>query len=204
MIENWLPVTGHEDRFEISDLGRFRVKPTFTIGTRFGRPMKHRRGERILAPGKGGGRDYLRVTPRVNGVVYSFYIHRLVAEHFIKGQFDGATVNHLDGDKSNNRATNLEWISRADNTRHQWATGLGRSRKWKVSPNDVAAIRASTGPLADVANQYGVSPSLISKIRLGKSRVSGSCAASIWPIPSASPASTSLPQGRARRRHRQG
>lgn len=49
-------------------------------------------------------------------------IHRLVAQEFLRGR--GETVNHKNGIKTDNRICNLEWMSRADNSRHAWRTGL--------------------------------------------------------------------------------
>lgn len=42
-------------------------------------------------------------------------VHRLVAEYFCDGYFDGAVVNHKDGDKHNNNHANLEWVSQKEN-----------------------------------------------------------------------------------------
>ncbi len=51
-------------------------------------------------------------------------IHRLVAFAFVDGYFEGAVANHIDGVKQNNIASNFEWITQGDNTRHAFATGL--------------------------------------------------------------------------------
>ena len=67
-------------------------------------------------------------------------IHRLVAEHFVDGYFDGAVVNHIDGNKRNNNASNLEWTTTRDNVIKSYVTS-GKSAKrnykeWKLySPN---------------------------------------------------------------------
>jgi len=58
------------------------------------------------------------------------YIHRIVAEAFIK-PYQGETVNHIDGDKTNNRVNNLEWATRSENTKHAYKTGLN-SKLFKV------------------------------------------------------------------------
>ena len=48
------------------------------------------------------------------------------------GYFDGATVNHIDGNSLNNHADNLEWISHADNIRHGFEIGLYPQAKGDV------------------------------------------------------------------------
>lgn len=45
------------------------------------------------------------------------YVHRLVAESFCEGYFDGALVDHIDGNRLNNHFTNLRWVNRAENHR---------------------------------------------------------------------------------------
>lgn len=52
------------------------------------------------------------------------YVHRIVAEAFHGCPQKGMDVNHIDGDKRNNRAENLEWRSRSDNLKHSYVTGL--------------------------------------------------------------------------------
>jgi len=60
------------------------------------------------------GKGYLQVT--ING--YSVVVHRLVAWKYVSGYKKGLTVNHIDGNKLNNNADNLEWISIKDNCIH--------------------------------------------------------------------------------------
>ncbi len=48
----------------------------------------------------------------------NYKIHRLVAEHFVEGQATDLEVNHIDGYKCNNVASNLEWITRSKNVQH--------------------------------------------------------------------------------------
>lgn len=68
-----------------------------------------------------------------DGRVYTFSIHRLVAEHFVPGRFDGAVVNHIDGNPKNNRADNLEWTTIKDNVRKSYITsGVGSVRNYMV------------------------------------------------------------------------
>ena len=55
---------------------------------------------------------------------YRKFIHRLVAENFVKNPNNEKTVNHIDGKKYNNTAENLEWISQRENNIHAYKTGL--------------------------------------------------------------------------------
>lgn len=49
-------------------------------------------------------------------------VHRLVAEAFVGGRFDGAVVNHIDGNNRNNNASNLEWTTVKDNVHKSYIT----------------------------------------------------------------------------------
>jgi len=71
-------------------------------------------------------RGYKRVSLRIdsNSPVKGKYVHRLVAEAYIPNPGKLSEVNHIDGDKSNNSVTNLEWCDRQTNIDHAWATGL--------------------------------------------------------------------------------
>ena len=60
-------------------------------------------------------------------------VHRLVAEYFVDGYFDGAVVNHIDGNNRNNSASNLEWTTTLDNVHKSYKTsGLGAKRNFKI------------------------------------------------------------------------
>lgn len=60
-------------------------------------------------------------------------IHRLVAEAFVDGYFDGAVVNHIDGNNRNNCATNLEWTTVKDNVHKSYVTsGKSSIRNRKI------------------------------------------------------------------------
>tara|TARA_B100000900_G_scaffold286380_1_gene245506 strand:- start:67 stop:1431 length:1365 start_codon:yes stop_codon:yes gene_type:complete len=59
-------------------------------------------------------RPYLSKNSKATG----YYLHRIVAEHFIDNPNNLPEVNHIDGDCYNNKSVNLEWISKLDNMKH--------------------------------------------------------------------------------------
>lgn len=59
-------------------------------------------------------------------------VHRLVAQTFIENPCNYEFVNHIDGDKSNNRVENLEWCTRSRNCKHAYEIGINRSKTIRV------------------------------------------------------------------------
>lgn len=53
-------------------------------------------------------------------------VHRLVGYAFIPNPHGKPYINHIDGNPSNNVASNLEWVTARENNRHARATGLAR------------------------------------------------------------------------------
>ena len=117
--EQWRPVTGYEGRYEVSSNGRVRALARWIIRRTKGgtyHPWKVR--ECVLKPQKHG--NYLGVMLTHEGNVSKpFYIHTLVTVAF-RGPRPSAEheVNHLDEDRHNNQAVNLEWVTHSENMRH--------------------------------------------------------------------------------------
>lgn len=68
--------------------------------------------------------EYLQVSLWKQNQGTSFYVHRLVATHFIPNPDGLAEVNHIDGNRHNNNIANLEWVDRQGNALHAIRTGL--------------------------------------------------------------------------------
>ena len=116
------------------------------------------------------GKGYLRV-----GIVGKLrFVHRLVAERYVPNPENKPQVNHKDGNKLNNRADNLEWVTNMDNRIHAIKNDLvvhGERCPWaKLKSEDVHYIRDHPEMTnAELARMFGVKNHAISSIRLGKS-----------------------------------
>lgn len=78
---------------------------------------------------------YLSIVLRDNGKSKTTSVHRIVAKNFIDNFKDFLDVNHIDGDKTNNRLENLEMVTRSENIKHAVKIGLIRKRGYLDSSN---------------------------------------------------------------------
>lgn len=71
------------------------------------------------APNLKAGEGYCQVNMRMdNGKGRTVFVHKLVAEAFVPNPADRPIINHIDGDKGNNKASNLEWVSAKEHCNH--------------------------------------------------------------------------------------
>lgn len=122
--EIWKPILGWEGVYEISNLGSVRsLDRVQYVWNRCGAASLRSLKGRVLK-GNDNGSGYWQVQLAMDGLRQPRLIHRLVAETFLPRQAGLDFVNHLDGDKKNNRADNLEWCTRSGNMSHAHAEGL--------------------------------------------------------------------------------
>jgi hypothetical protein len=122
MTEEWRPVPGYEGRYEVSDLGGLRSL-TRTV-RRSHNTVKTLPG-RTLSP-KIGNYGYRVAALSRDGQQRSHTLHSLIALAFIGPRPDGQHIRHLDGDKLNNRVSNLAYgtaLENAADTRRHGAHG---------------------------------------------------------------------------------
>jgi len=119
MTERWKIIPGYNDRYEISDLGRVRAVAAMKRFVHWisGKEGKRLTPEKILAT-QVQNSGYELVHLCTGDKRKACTVHRLVAAAFCEGFFDAADVNHKDGVKTNNVASNLEWCSRSANHYH--------------------------------------------------------------------------------------
>jgi transcriptional regulator with XRE-family HTH domain len=145
-MEVWIDVTGFEGEYAISNTGKvwsYRRKIMLKL-------QKNKRGYLLTKLG-----SYERKSCRV---------HRLVAEHFIDNPERKPHVNHIDGNKLNNNAKNLEWCTTQENSRHAWYNGFYELRE---GINELREIRKKKGlTTGQLAKKVGVSQAYISQIEI--------------------------------------
>lgn len=118
IIEIWKPIEGYEGQYEVSNIGR--VKSLSRIAYRDFRYKKHSAlyiKERIKKPYvlKNG---YITIALIKNNKTNITYLHRIIAEAFIKKPIGCNIVNHKNGVKTDNRIENLEWCTSGYNNLH--------------------------------------------------------------------------------------
>ena len=147
MKEQWREIENYEN-YLVSDRGR--VYSYYT--KKFLKPRKNTDG-------------YFQVVLCKNGIKKSHTIHRLVALAFIPNMFGKRTVNHMDGVKTNNFVSNLEWATYSENNQHAYDNGL---QKAKLSEDQVLEIRklykAGNYYQKDLGKMFCVDQTLISRI----------------------------------------
>jgi hypothetical protein len=146
-MEVWKSIEGYETLYEVSNLGNVKSLNRQVLGklTSSTRSVK----ERILKP-KTSKYGYLEVSLHKEGKLSTKRVNRLVAIAFITNVNNYPQVNHIDGDKLNNKIDNLEWVSNSMNQIHAHKTGLKRSLKGE---NSNRAILTNEKVL-DMKNKY--------------------------------------------------
>ena len=113
--ETWKDIKGYEGRYQVSNLGRVKsLKRTITRKN----GKKYSVEERILKP-QTDRYGYLRVNLYdSSGKIKRLRVHRLVCEAFHENPENKPCVNHIDENKANNVASNLEWCTYEENNNH--------------------------------------------------------------------------------------
>jgi hypothetical protein len=110
-LEFWRDVKGYEGLYQVNNVGQVKS----LISNKILKPYKSKDG-------------YLRVYLYKNGKRKLFLIHRLVAEAFLSNPENLLEVDHINGDRADNRVANLQWISKIENNRKK-ETGWGQPKR---------------------------------------------------------------------------
>lgn len=109
--EEWRDIEGYEGYYQVSNFGRVRsLERTIQVACKNGGSYKLTIKAKIRKPLKMyTGYFYVRLGNK------NKTIHRMVAKAFVPGYQEGKVVNHIDENKENNHAENLEWVSFSKN-----------------------------------------------------------------------------------------
>lgn len=150
----WRPLPEFHGKYLVSDDGR--VFNTFA-GKEI-RPRDHR--------------GYCEVSLRQPGQSGNHFVHRLVLEAFVgEAPEDRPFANHINGQKNDNRLSNLEWVSHSDNMRHMYAELYHPLMQPVRARNLVTGLETTYRSLADAARDLGApSSSQIANCLCGKQK----------------------------------
>lgn len=159
--EDWRAIPGYEGLYEVSTEGRIKS-------------LAGPKSPRIML--FNNCRGYRTVELWKDRTGKRFTVHRIVCLAFQGPRPDGFDINHKNGVKSDNRNQNLEYVTKSENRKHAFATGLQTNNgikhsQHKLSEEDVRAIRnliCEMVPYKDIAPIYGVTASAIASIKLGR------------------------------------
>ena len=167
--EEWRDVVGFEGLYQVSNLGRIKSLQKY-IPYKDGRLRNY--PEKILKQNK-VGRGYLYLSLYNNDVIRQQYVHRLVAQAFIVNANNFDYINHIDGCKTNNCVSNLEWCNNSMNMKHAYMMGLikpntqnlveAHSKKVVQLTCDCTLV-AEFNSVKDAAHYYGYNLSNIARV----------------------------------------
>ena len=148
--ELWIDIEGTNGRYQVSQEGQVYdcIKERYLQ----------------LNTNKNG---YVVIRIKVEGIIKSIYVHRLVASYFIPNINKKETVNHKDLNKSNNSVVNLEWNTIKENMQH-----ARNNREWNDNRVSVSIYNDTSRfnfPSIILAEEFiGCSHGSISQILSGK------------------------------------
>lgn len=168
ILEEWRPVKGYEDKYEVSSAGRVRSLSR-TVAKSDGRTYTVK--ERILKQINKKPYGHQRVFLSKNGRLTSYYVHCLVAEAFLGSRPTGMYVCHGPNGTADNSVANLAYQTPVHNQADRRRDGTymaGSACTWaKLNEDDVRDIRNSAQrgvPQTELALLYGISKASVCNI----------------------------------------
>jgi hypothetical protein len=142
-MEIWLDIDGYDGIYKVSNFGKVKS---------IDRTYLDKNGKLYNVEGKimnfqDNGKGYKNINLYKDKKSKCLYIHRLVADAFLPKIHGKNFVNHIDGDKSNNELSNLEWVNRSENMLHANKLGLckGYDKSGDKNPSSKLVLDTQTG-----------------------------------------------------------
>lgn len=123
-METWKDIVRWEDLYQVSNCGNVKSKDRIVERNQ----QKYVRKGKLLKLSK-NSLGYLVVGLTRNSKTLNVKVHRLVGEAFINKVKNKNFINHIDGNKTNNKVSNLEWCNASENSKHAFNLGLSTSMK---------------------------------------------------------------------------
>lgn len=147
-MDEWVDIPGYYG-YQVSDMGEVRsVSRTVLHGV--DGSFRRLKGRMLKKTVSNVGYYYVSIS--VNGKVKKELVHRLVCLSFWGEPEEGSVVNHRDGNKLNNKASNVEWCSQAQNNKHAYDNGLRSPAKNTDSGAEHASFKS---PIQAENNGFG-------------------------------------------------
>lgn len=160
MVEIWKPVIGFEGLYEVSNLGNVKSLP-----------RKRCKGK-VLIPHINKGYEYVHLC--MNGNTSYVKVHRIVAMAFLQSIPNKTHVNHIDGNKLNNSADNLEWCTPSENLKHARENKLNMAtvnNSYMSKPINMilsGEVIKTFPSIMEASRQTGICRTAISEVALNK------------------------------------
>ena len=168
--EEWADIDFTDGAYQVSNMGRVKrtSKPmTNSVGVKF----KSKEHIIKLSTDNRKGKGYKMACICINNVKRTYTVHRLVAKAFIPNPDNKKEVNHKNGITSDNRASELEWVTRSENEKHAWKF-LNRTHPNKKSINKIdpqtGKVVCTYSQIKDLLNEH---PNDVNRITKGFARI---------------------------------
>lgn len=166
MEEIWKDIPGYEGYYEVSNFGRVRsVERTIPHNQKDGGVILRRIRQRIIRF-ELTVYGYFIVRLHKYGVVRTILVHRLVAQLFIDNPENKPTVNHKDGNRTNNYVWNLEWCTQSENILH--ASRVLHTLTYRGRPVRCIETGETFPSIRKAAEKYGVAGTNLGNAIRGK------------------------------------
>lgn len=169
-IEQWKDIAGYEGLYQVSNLGNVKSLARYKKNRSKMQEVK----EHMMKPFV-YNEGYARVQLSKDGKARSFCVHRLVALAFVPNTENKPHINHIDENKSNNRADNLEWCTATENNNygtHNMRISLTNGRRVQAFDKDGNLVMEFHS-ISEATRQTKINQTSISYCLAGKYKQAG-------------------------------
>lgn len=167
-MEIWKDIKGFEGLYQVSNKGKIKSLDRYVgykgLGSRLVKGSRKKETETKTG--------YLKTTLFKDGKGTTKEIQRIVAETFIDNPYHKEQVNHIDGNKHNNRVDNLEWCSPRENTVHAKEVlkkGIKKVHQYDMQGHFIRSFQS----IKEASESTGVPRCSISNVVCGRRKKAG-------------------------------